>query len=562
LKEVMDVPGFSFVCGFDPLVVGKVLRARHRGFGDGLKFLEKIIDYPVWLPPATTEGLLKMALADAKAYCSFVPESGIRNSMPLLPQNPRAIRQFVRLLSLLKNQITRHYETELRWSVILPVAVIRTRYPKLATVLLCDLGFLRGIGMRNTLERETAEGKKVDAEVEQHILKAAISVGVTLDDTSRKELHDAMRRITNEVNLWLGTDVETITYLASIAERPRALTLKEFDELLGCWSPDPSREGLAQWIASHAKSQHRTDAEVAREITERSVDRYLLELRQADDAFTSRARVPYRAAAKFQLNLMEVLLLYLPTTNDSLRSRNWIPVESIFKRLPPMADAISGAHRESWPRTRALLIQLVKGWSDDIEPLMRVIKPLDPFMSSRIDGKENRRFLGELGKTLVKRFASSLTEKFAEPSFIENVRSGEDEGGDVTALLFSADGPLWKGETREILGILRRAKRNPSVQENAYAILDWIEYLLRKMRGFAIEKEAAKFVADPVAFPAIWAAATAVRFAGRYAYRMQNLGAQLKSLGVEVKLPRWWDAALAELNLSQEESGGSNSSAE
>ena len=116
LKQVMDIPGFSFVCAFDPAVVGRELRTRHRGFGDGLKFLEKIIDYPVWLPPPTPEGLLKIALADRNNHCPFVTESGIRDSMSLLPQNPRVIRQFIRLLSLLKNQITRHYESELRWS--------------------------------------------------------------------------------------------------------------------------------------------------------------------------------------------------------------------------------------------------------------------------------------------------------------------------------------------------------------------------------------------------------------------------------------------------------------
>jgi predicted KAP-like P-loop ATPase len=60
LKELMDLPGFSFVCAFDPIVVGKVLRRYHPGFGDGLKFLEKIIDYPRWLPPPSPEGLSRL----------------------------------------------------------------------------------------------------------------------------------------------------------------------------------------------------------------------------------------------------------------------------------------------------------------------------------------------------------------------------------------------------------------------------------------------------------------------------------------------------------------------
>jgi predicted KAP-like P-loop ATPase len=50
LKEIMDVPGMAFICAFDPLIVGRVLGDSHAGFGDGLNFLEKIIDYPRWLP--------------------------------------------------------------------------------------------------------------------------------------------------------------------------------------------------------------------------------------------------------------------------------------------------------------------------------------------------------------------------------------------------------------------------------------------------------------------------------------------------------------------------------
>jgi KAP-like P-loop domain-containing protein len=89
LKELMDIPGFSFICAFDPAVVGEVLGEYHPGFGDGLKFLDKIIDYPRWLPPASTEGLRKLASSDARISCPFVPEVAIRDAIPLLPASIR-----------------------------------------------------------------------------------------------------------------------------------------------------------------------------------------------------------------------------------------------------------------------------------------------------------------------------------------------------------------------------------------------------------------------------------------------------------------------------------------
>src|ERR1043166_3599023 len=83
LKEIMDTPGFSFVAAFDPCVVGKVLGHQHVGFDDGLKFLDKIIDYPRWLPPAPVDALTKLAIADSKRFCDYVPEVEIRDAVPL-----------------------------------------------------------------------------------------------------------------------------------------------------------------------------------------------------------------------------------------------------------------------------------------------------------------------------------------------------------------------------------------------------------------------------------------------------------------------------------------------
>lgn len=178
LKEVMDVAGFSFVCGFDPVVVGKVLRASHRGFGDGQRFLEKIIDYPIWLPPATAEGLMKIALADAAKHCSFVPQDDVRQVIPLLPQNPRAIRQFIRLLSLFKHQIERHHEYELRWPVILAATVIKVRHPKLANALLSEPSFWQKIAVTEMMASHSSESEseKVSEEVHRHIANCEKSI--------------------------------------------------------------------------------------------------------------------------------------------------------------------------------------------------------------------------------------------------------------------------------------------------------------------------------------------------------------------------------------------------
>ena len=160
LKELMDIPAFSFICAFDPIVVGEVLGKYHPGFRDGLKFLDKIIDYPRWLPPASTDNLVSLALSEAKRSCAYVPDAAIRDAIPLLPTNPRTIRKFLRLLALLQPQIERHGEDELNWPVILAASVLKIRHPHIAHELLARRRFLewhRNAMGGNTRARKGAE---------------------------------------------------------------------------------------------------------------------------------------------------------------------------------------------------------------------------------------------------------------------------------------------------------------------------------------------------------------------------------------------------------------------
>ncbi len=162
LKELMNIPGFAFICAFDPVVVGEVLGEFHPGFGIGLKFLEKIIDYPRWLPEPLVEDLAALAKADSKHFCDYVPEKELRDAICLLPRNPRAVRQFIRLLALLKPQVQRHNEEELRWNVILAANVLKIRQPRLAHVLLKDEAFWGKIEAVSLMAKEEEEQNELD----------------------------------------------------------------------------------------------------------------------------------------------------------------------------------------------------------------------------------------------------------------------------------------------------------------------------------------------------------------------------------------------------------------
>jgi hypothetical protein len=195
LKEIMDVPAMAFICAFDPVVVGKVLGKAHPGHEDGLKFLEKIIDYPRWLPEPTHAQLLSLARAELSLICPFVPEEHLIEIIPTLPKNPRSIRQFIRILALLKPQIDRHHSWELQWPIILSANVFKVRFPQIAQTTLRDDQFWENI-YQATLFSEKKE---------EETTKAIDDFVKGLEDSSiNKELRSCLESISSRVDAWTG----------------------------------------------------------------------------------------------------------------------------------------------------------------------------------------------------------------------------------------------------------------------------------------------------------------------------------------------------------------------
>src|ERR1051325_1022742 len=61
LHEVLVAMPITFVIALDPTVVGAALKVHHPGFGDGLAFLEKMIQFPRWLPDVPDEDCRRWA---------------------------------------------------------------------------------------------------------------------------------------------------------------------------------------------------------------------------------------------------------------------------------------------------------------------------------------------------------------------------------------------------------------------------------------------------------------------------------------------------------------------
>ena len=546
LKEIMNVPGFSFICGFDPKVVGDVLRIKHPGFGDGLKFLEKIIDYPVWLPPASPEGLKKIAEADAEKYCPFIPPAALHDALDLLPKNPRSIRQFVRLCALLKPQTERHGGDELNWPIILMANVIKVRFPTLDPRLLHSEEFYGGIGMRRTYNTSSQEGEKVDKEIASHAEKCLTEIGI-IDPSgeSKNWLQQAIRRICQHLDLWMGEGVQGVVYQSTLVEWPRALTKQEFDQVTPLWKSKQSIPSVGSWIADHAEKQGLRVTEVAGELVTLLVDRLKKNLRAADGAFTDQEKVSNRAQARRIQSFLEELVLRPARFHSDLQARDWIPVDLLISEMVKLAEARSPVHQELWPKIERMLLDLVKGWDARFEPLLDAARAVGRYGRHWVEGEHSTAIARRLNEIVDDHLSFQLIEGIDEADFIARITYRREGTKALRELIINPKSRLWMVHSVEFVAAF--AKRRPStiVRGNAYMLLELIKHLLKDVDPY--DGVAGKaLAANKDLMQAVWQAATSKPFLGRHAHMIREIPEKAKELGVELEVPPWWQPAIDE----------------
>lgn len=331
LKEIMDVPGMAFICAFDPEVVGKVLGGSHAGFGDGLKFLDKIIDYPRWLPEPNREQLARLAISDAEKFCPYVPVGELGEVVGLLPKNPRAIRQFIRILDLLRHQVQRHHPHEIHWKILLAANVLKVRFPKISHDILEDSKFWDGVydttlfGEEKDDEFKNLIATKVDALLQRRSEKAEPIID---------ELANCITAIARSVNAWYGLETEALNYQFHLAESPHAVTWKEFDSFLKYLDSNSfSADFVRAWIGHHSEEVSQSQKRVFAEVLSASISRRLSHLGKAANAMPGHEmNEELRNAAKM-LRLIEVLMFELPQSESSDFSADSIQISNLFEQV-------------------------------------------------------------------------------------------------------------------------------------------------------------------------------------------------------------------------------------
>lgn len=545
LKELMDIPGFSFVCAFDPVVVGEVLGTYHPGFGNGLKFLDKIIDYPRWLPSPSAEGLANLAIADARHSCDYVPKSAIRDALPLLPANPRAVRQFIRLLALLKPQIQRHYDSELNWPAIIAANILKVRHPQIAQALLNDGNFWDGIGVIGLGLSGENEQEHMREAIDQHIKKTSDKNGFSLEPSQQTEIKAAILAICSQINLFGGLHGESVTYQVNIAETPAAVTWKEFDEFLSRWELSQVTDMVKAWIDLHVQRTEKSNVEVYGELLSAAIRRYAQILHQADNVFTEGEKRGFITQANSIFALLKSLVFDLGQLAETKKQIGDAELELLVKTFASFAGASSmPVHAQFWLKNQEFILDLFEQWRLDLMPLIRILNPYTGILTRDFDGASARELHKKLCAVALPNFARELVQNFREAGFVKRLIQKQEDTFAASCMVSDVTSPFWDQFRSEILQVLTEAASNRAVQENAYQFLYWF-ILLQKGRLTTDPPPLEKVLSNQSLASAIWNAATATPLAPGAVYQLLELPKILQRFGVRCELPSWWQQTLA-----------------
>ncbi|MCP5535817.1 MAG: hypothetical protein H7A51_06225 [Akkermansiaceae bacterium] len=533
LKEIMDVPGLAFICAFDPVVVGKVLGKAHPGHEDGLKFLEKIIDYPRWLPAPTDAQLLKLAQVEASKVCPFVPPEQLAESIPTLPRNPRSIRQFIRILALLKPQIERHHPWELQWPIILAANVFKVRFPQLAQSTFSNHAFWESIYQATLFtEKEEEQTKQALAEFIE-----------TLDGTVRKEHEDDIRRcieaIVSKVDAWTGIYGESLQYQFHLAESPHAITWKEFDAFFeACSIPDENQ--INQWGDQHIQAIEEQKHRVINELLASSISRRKQHLDKAANTTTKKELNAQMMEASKSLKIIQVLIA---KTNGAFLKNHFDAI------LDQIAEYFSWENEPKYRVARReekkFLFIIFDMNSPDWQIWIEIIG-LHPWHRDRgLDRPEWKKFEAELREALRDRTSLWLIESFFTiPNFLRSIFSSEENGNQLKSLFLDPKAPIWTTHKKKFLKQLKG--RNPDLQHNCYRLLS---SLLGIADGGLESSQAKELLADKELITSLWKQCLSnplnPRMVGSLRISRDKLTTEYK---IECPVPKWWDRTCAELD--------------
>jgi hypothetical protein len=158
LRE-LNVSLTAFVVAVDPDVVTQGLSTVHPGWKDAPEFLEKILQFHYWLPPLDPSTVAKFARLQIPGTNLEMPPDVVDELASSLPRNPRKLKEFFRSLWQLTSVIRRHDSSDVDWTLLLLLELLRAEAPLQFADLLRSKPFRESLAV-STFFAKTSDDKQ------------------------------------------------------------------------------------------------------------------------------------------------------------------------------------------------------------------------------------------------------------------------------------------------------------------------------------------------------------------------------------------------------------------
>jgi len=495
LRELLDLPGFTFVLAFDNEIVSTGLANTNKAWRDGANFLDKILDFHYFLPPVSKSGKRLLLKNMLDRYCRFVPESSIDPIESLLPSNPRKLKMLVRGLIALQPQLARHGDDEINWVEIWLAEMVRQESHTLFVRLLEGDTLDRLVGAGYKLRNAESKNSRGDEPANENADLARL-----IDDVGGISKQNAERLIEllNATRTLAGIH---LAYNFRFALRPEALTWKEFYALLALWKENQAPETISAWIAAHSLAQSIDRADIERDLFETLLNARHNIASEAAEALTIKENKALCDEAETLLK-MTGQFLSLPETITAERfgklyekSVYWIAF-----RPNPADAALRAAEQE-------LIYTVLKNPSGQAPGMLEALKPWGDWALPS-DDAESARMKKQIRDKCVTLLLPSVEEDFADylarPESIRLLCSPAGRESFRYVLFNPSRIPWAKTIRKALLKAFRNAKNDLNDYEKANDLLQALVDAYQGRSPCVTSHAAELIVADQEMTAALW----------------------------------------------------------
>lgn len=557
VREILDIPNLYYVLALSPDIVGEGLVSLHRGWTEPMRFLEKVIEYPFFLPPPTEHELREFIRLNIQSLPPTLDHTVLKDLTPWLPRNPRQIKIFLRYLASMSKLLGRFNKSEVSLYTLYLCQLLRTEFPQEARQIASDQAVMKAMNghlMHEALLRHRQNHDKPSEQDKEERPEEKYAPTSSSAQTRFLQLCTHVRE--QAINL-LNSNYK-LEDLLLLIERPPLLTEGETEGWLKIGleaentSPADRWKRMTDWLYEKREPT-----------TERATALFRMLLRYREKLFNSANDVTTQEEAESYLpHLLSITDALLFLTGELKLTQKGLISEVGYTEVIQQLNSYHAARYlpEDFSALQQKEVDLVRAAFDEVpshlqQHLYKLISGSDEARSTRVFRetplpKTLVTLYDEVKRRIEENCVSDLLTRFQRPDgfapLYGNLNTMRNEYLVQFSLLFDMRSPFHKEENREVVySIAATIHQNTGIQNNFVTyfqlLTDMADHRIDRRTFFITNQE---LLQDKAFVEWLWKVSTSRRLILSIQYQMhKDRDFWIKQASCPESLfplPDWW----------------------